>query len=423
MECSICLEKKTEYVECFSCSVVTCVECTKTYLLTDPDEAHCSKCKTGWNIKFLVTNFPKTWVTGNAKSSYRTHRKEVMLETQKSQMHRTLAVVETKKEYYKAVEEKNKLLPIITDLRRKLREYKGKIKTYYRVISFYKKETVVSKVAFFCPCPVEMCKGMIKTKTKKCILCEVTVCTKCLDIKGWKKKLSNEKSDGVTWDSHQCDPESVETAKEILKSTKACPKCGTRIFKIDGCDQMWCTECNTPFSWRTGIIETGTIHNPHAVAWFKQNKDTRGQERLLRGVQCGGLMDLFVFIEGLSNLRTCVSDGGYYNSGCKDAGCGYCVCSKIHRSVAEAARLIRSQTPDEDKLDELREEYVLGIIDEKAWHRNIFLTERRHARKRANLRILETYQTLGIDQINSFHQAYKKNKSVGKRFPKQSGPN
>jgi hypothetical protein len=39
---------------------------------------------------------------------------------------------------------------------------------------------------------------------------------------------------------------------------------------VKNCDQMWCTQCHTAFSWRTGLIET-KIHNPHFYDWQRQN--------------------------------------------------------------------------------------------------------------------------------------------------------
>lgn len=61
---------------------------------------------------------------------------------------------------------------------------------------------------------------------------------------------------------HRCTRNDVLSYREILKSSKQCPSCYTRVSKIIGCDVMWCTECGTTFDWTTGKIGSGEQHNP-----------------------------------------------------------------------------------------------------------------------------------------------------------------
>jgi len=74
----------------------------------------------------------------------------------------------------------------------------------------------------------------------------------------------------IKQENHECNADDVATAKLLKSDTKPCPKCSTGIYKIDGCDQMWCTQCHTAFSWKTGELQTN-IHNPHYFEWQRRN--------------------------------------------------------------------------------------------------------------------------------------------------------
>ena len=106
--------------------------------------------------------------------------------------------------------------------------------------------------AFVRACPVNECRGFLSTAWK-CGVCTTWVCAKCHEVKA-------EQHDA----GHLCNPDNVATAELLAKDTKPCPSCAAGIFKIAGCDQMWCTSCNSGFDWKSGKrIETNRIHNPH----------------------------------------------------------------------------------------------------------------------------------------------------------------
>jgi hypothetical protein len=109
---------------------------------------------------------------------------------------------------------------------------------------------------FIKKCPNDECNGFLSTQWK-CGLCEAKVCNKCHEIKA----LKDDHEDKVK--EHTCDEEAIKTVELINKDTKSCPSCGTRIFKISGCNQMWCLQCHVAFDWNSLRIVTGVIHNPH----------------------------------------------------------------------------------------------------------------------------------------------------------------
>lgn len=54
------------------------------------------------------------------------------------------------------------------------------------------------------------------------------------------------------------------------------------------CDQMWCTDCHTSFSWNTGQIVNGVIHNPHYYE-FLRKQGNGVAPRNAGDVPCGGV--------------------------------------------------------------------------------------------------------------------------------------
>lgn len=103
-------------------------------------------------------------------------------------------------------------------------------------------------------CHTPSCNGSLDDNWH-CIMCKKTTCSSCLEER--------------TKD-HKCNPDTVKTVNLLKTDTKPCPKCKANIYKIDGCDQMWCVKCRTAFSWKTGAIET-KIHNPHYYEWRRLN--------------------------------------------------------------------------------------------------------------------------------------------------------
>ncbi len=112
------------------------------------------------------------------------------------------------------------------------------------------------RAEFVKKCGDPECRGFLSTRWK-CGLCEKSTCIDCHEVK-------------IDEVQHVCDQNCVATIKLLKTDTKDCPQCQASIFKIDGCDQMWCTLCKTGFSWSTGKIEM-KLHNPHYYEWRRQN--------------------------------------------------------------------------------------------------------------------------------------------------------
>lgn len=143
-----------------------------------------------------------------------------------------------------------------------------------------------TKMAYVRPCPAVGCRGFLSTQWK-CGMCGIHACAKCHEIK--------EKE-------HVCKPENVETAQLLAKEAKLCPSCAAPICKVSGCDQIWCTQCHTAFSWKTRkVVTNAVIHNPHYYEWLKQ-QGGGNVRREIGDIPCGGLPNAYDVLANLESL-------------------------------------------------------------------------------------------------------------------------
>jgi ribosomal protein S27AE len=229
------------------------------------------------------------------------------------------------------------------------------------------------KRQFVRACPVEDCRGFLST-VWKCGVCENWTCPECHEVKGVDKNAA-----------HTCDPNNIATAQLLARDSRNCPKCAALIFKINGCDQMYCTQCHTAFSWRSGRIETGAIHNPHYYEYMR----ARGTlPRNPGDVPCGGFPEWRVVSSLLINYAAAEARiiANAHRSW------GHCQWALIPRFTTNAAR---------DNRD-LRIKYMIGDFDENEFKKKIQQREKA-AQKKTDIRmVIEMYMAVLSDLFQSF---------------------
>jgi hypothetical protein len=288
--CEVCCENfnntTKKEITCKGCNYSICKTCARTWLTSTSSDPKCMNCNVAWDRNYLVHNLNKSYVN----TEYRKHRTKILTDIELAKMPETVQHAETAK-YVKSLQSKN------SELNKEIKLMKDKIhkmklqvsRNAYRIAHPNVRNQGSSldneRRKFIMPCPSETCRGFLST-SYKCGICNLYTCPDCLTIIGENKN-----------EEHKCDENNVKSAEMIKKDTKPCPTCGERIFKIEGCDQMFCTAprkdgsgfCETAFSWNTGHIETGNIHNPHYYALQNQKQNlTRNPGDVL----CGGVPDM-----------------------------------------------------------------------------------------------------------------------------------
>ena len=224
-ECGICADvynvSNRKEIKCLFCNYSACRSCYEQYLLQS-NENICMNCKTVWNREFLDNNFTKVFMKGK----YKKRREDVLMDKQKALLQATIPIAEIRNNASLRLEiirkRKYELCQYIKTLENELRDIDNETYTLRGQLTS-KKVNDTQKRHFIKKCPNSECRGFLSTRWK-CGLCNTDVCSECHEIK------TNEENN-----QHVCKPENVETAKLIAKDCKNCPKCGTYIYKINGC--------------------------------------------------------------------------------------------------------------------------------------------------------------------------------------------
>ena len=262
-------------------------------------------------------------------------------------------------------------------------------------------------------CPAEACRGFLSTGGI-CGICDGKICLSCHEIVGKKGEVVEHISETellVAGRRHTCDPASVETAKMLQKETRPCPTCKALIFKTDGCDQMWCTQCKTPFSWRTGKKEEGRIHNPHYYEWLRRTQGPEGvpPEPAQPGDVgfeaadcCRPEMELVDFQVSYAAMAAMTSDVALQKVEYAQAFIRTC-----YRKIAEMMENgWRWRAPEDaghrQRIHNINVVYLAGEINEKEWKRRIFIEKRAQQRRNIYIEIARTLSATCRDVLNSF---------------------
>jgi len=354
--------------------------CIKRCLLDSHHDPHCINCRKEWSNEFVKSSFPSSWLN----QEYRKNREIVLFEREKTFLpnYQELAqhkkiLDEVEKEFVlikkeervneeneeqlvreqkeKRVEIKSRLVIVETNM--------NKMKREERIISIKEK-----KISVVMKCIKEDCRGFL-SDNYKCGICEISVCKDCHTQKE---------------EEHKCDPNEVATVMELKKTTRPCPSCHTPIFKIDGCDQMFCTKCHTAFSWNTGQVEKGVIHNPHYFQALREGNIQVVRHREHQG-ECGPIPSYYRIIGMMKGNIYSVELEKYYQS------------IVHHRNVTLLMYLNGIHENEEDD----RVKYLAGLLEEKKFKQKVYVRKEKEKIYQIEKELIRMYVTIGEELFRS----------------------
>lgn len=249
MNCSVCGKKNV--LQCTYCSYPACASCIERYLLETVHDAHCMSCRKEWSHEWLRDHLSASFI-----QLYRNRTEQLLFQKECYLLPQTQPIVHLHQhlnQYDQSLHELYKKIKYFQDQITEIQIHKDNIK---KELCHQKRDS------YSFSCPYQGCKGYVNSN-HHCGLCLRKVCITCREIFDM---------------DHQCNQDTIISLKSINQDSKPCPKCSTYIYKVSGCDHMWCVQCHTHFHWNTLAIEKGILHNPHYYEYLSTHSISSIQE-------------------------------------------------------------------------------------------------------------------------------------------------
>lgn len=258
-ECECCVSRMSRTVKCPYCQYRACMRCMTTFMTTQITDTSCMSCKKAFSYEFMAENFTQDFM----KKALPAHRKKILFEIEKAMLPQTMPYLEHIQHVPQWTEELMSTKMEIDRLQDRCHvlsqqlEYARRLRNGDTTVELKEEKSEAVSKRIPVSCPVHECRGFLNIQGK-CGVCSVQCCKECREI-------------CQDPETHVCNADILATVKALEKECRKCPQCAVPIFRIDGCDQMWCVNCHTAFNWKTGKVETGRVHNPHYFQYLRDN--------------------------------------------------------------------------------------------------------------------------------------------------------
>lgn len=406
-------KKQNKLIRCSKCEFNACKECYETWIINEENDAKCMNCKTLFSNRHIISNLGQIFL-----KKYNKIQKEKISQAELLKLQSTQEYIENiekikynnellKDQIYECELKKQKLLYEMKKCNEIIQLNKKLIKTdihdssYNNVIKQLGGKPIninLNKLSL--QCQNSTCMGYLSTSFI-CGLCEGRTCDKCF------KYLGKDDENKI----HICKEEDIASSVLIKNDTKPCPNCHTPIYKIDGCNQMLCTKCNTPFDWKTNkIINTNKVsfHNPHLGQDIRNPGD----------VPCGGIPDPIdvynsieflqiwfrkyndfykddkdhTFLKNIEQVITIISNEDEFDS----------PLSMINTIQTKYIDKYRKEIQNPDPCLTHRIKFLKKDINEYNFNQSVFRTKKNIQMKGELLNIYELFVVVGIETLRSF---------------------